>query len=87
MWSTYCQPVSLLATRPDDLVAPNSATDNWVVTLNPCEGGVTNKVNEFDQSCMLDHSFWKSLRPLLDALKARTAGGPLWRFSYPELAR
>jgi len=55
--------------------------------LNPYEGGVANKVNEFDQSCMLDHSFWRSLHPLLDALKTRTAGEPLWRFSYPELAR
>eukprot|EP00959_Pyramimonas_sp_CCMP1952_P154090 3223653-Pyramimonas_sp.AAC.1 len=73
--------------RPDDLIAPNSVTGLWGATLNPYEGKVANKVNEFVQSCLLDHSFWKSLHPLLEALKSRTDGECLWRFSYPELAR
>eukprot|EP00959_Pyramimonas_sp_CCMP1952_P280514 5863661-Pyramimonas_sp.AAC.1 len=60
--------------RPDDLIAPNSVTGLWGVALNPYKEGVANEVSMFVQSCLRDHSFWKSLHPLLKALKSRTDG-------------
>ena len=90
-FALYPRPGELLGICPEQLVPPRPEAGNyavhWSIHLCPSEWLTPGKTGEFDETLLLD---WPELRwvtPLMQMLRARTPGVPVWPFDAVELRR
>ncbi|CAK0824279.1 unnamed protein product [Prorocentrum cordatum] len=80
-WSACARPTQRIALEPECLRAPGRAATRRAIQLGPEAEGVASPAKEFDVETELDHEWWRSLAPTLEAIKSAPPGGG--RFGFP----
>ena len=82
----YLRPGECMSLQRQDLVPPSVSVNGfWALLVFPSERAERSKIGEADNSILLDSTWAQWMIPVWEALYAKSDGGCVWSFTYPNL--
>ncbi len=86
--AAYLRPGEAMALEPLNFVAPTPpAVPLWSILVRPSELEVPSKTFEYDDTVIWDHAHLQWMVTFFEKWHATPVKGPIWSFTYTELAK